>query len=238
MLVDVADDELRQGLQRNRDQSGEARHEQGRQHLIHGHDPVGQRTAAEALVVGQHQRDLLGEAHHDAVHIHMGDAQLLAPEALEETVNKGEGTQIGAHPAVLPEALQARNRRGSHHLAHGQQVIQPRAVVHQRVLHAAPFAVTGDAGLVLIAAAEAAGAVARLPLGVEPLQLFVDGRAGGGQRIFDLLHFVSPFRAASIFLISRLSTKAWNRVRSWPTEPRVYSFSMVQQGMPRSALRI
>ena len=216
----------------------EACHEQGRQHLVHGHDPVGQRAAAEAPVVGQHQGDLLGKAHHDAVHVHMGDAQLLATEALEEAVDKGEGAQIGAHPAVFPEALQAGDGSGGHHLAHGQQVIQPRAVVHQRVLHTAPLAVAGDAGLVLIAAAEAAGAVAGLPLGVEPLQLLVDGRAGGGQRIFDLLHFVSPFRAASIFLISRLSTNAWNRVRSCPAEPRVYSFSMVQQGMPRSALRI
>ena len=32
-----------------------------------------------------------------------------------------------------------------------------------------------------------------------------------------------------MLLISSDSIKAWKRVRSWPTAPRAYSFSMVQQ---------
>ena len=227
MLVDVADDELRQGLDGDGDQGGEARHEQRGQHLVHGDDVIGQGAAAQPPVVGQHQGDLVGEAGHDAVHIPVGDPQLRAAIALEQPVNKGEGAQIGAHPPVFPEALQHRHRGLGHHGRHAHQVVQPRAVVREGVLHAAPLPIAGDAGLVLIPAAQAAGAVAGLPLGVEPLELFVHRRHGGVRQVFQL-HDRASF--PWIRLISRLSTKAWNRVRSWPAEPRVYSFSMVQQG--------
>ena len=175
MLVDIADDEFRQGLQRDGNQILEARHEQRGQHLIHGHHPVGEGAAAKAPVVGQHQSDLLGQALHDGVHIHVGDAQLIAPVALEQPVDEHEGAKVGAHPAVLPEALQAGDGGGAHHHRHAAQILQPLAVVIEGVLHAAPFPVFGNAGLVVIAGAEAAHTVFRLPQGVKALQLFVDG---------------------------------------------------------------
>ena len=175
MLVDVADDKFRQGLQGDGDQVLEACHEQRGQHLIHGHHPVGEGAAAEAPVIGQHQGDLLGQTLHDGVHIHVGDPQLIAPVALKQPVDEHEGAQVGAHPAVLPEALQAGDGGGAHHQRHAAQVFQPLAVVIEGVLHAAPFPVFGNAGLVVVAGAEAAHAVFGLPQGVKALQLFVDG---------------------------------------------------------------
>ena len=228
VLVDVADDELRQGLQRDGDQVREARHEEGRHDLVHRDDLVGQRAAAEPAVVREHQGYLLRQALHDGVHVEVGYLQLGAAEALEQAVDEGEGAQIRAHPAVFPHALEHRQRGARDHDAHALEVVEPGDVVGKRVVHAAPLAVFGDAGLVVIAAAQAARAVLRLPLGVEFLQLLVYER---GYRIF---HRLLPLSQALIFLISRLSTKAWKRVRSWPTEPRAYSFSMVQQGTPIS----
>ena len=206
MLVDVADNELRQRLDGNGNQVFEAAHEQRRHHLVHGYDVVRQLTASQPPVVCQHQRDLLGQAVDDAVHVHVGDLQFLVPVALKQPVDERERTQIGAHPAVLPKALQNGDGRGGHHLPHGQQIVEPRGVVHQRVPDAAPLTIAGDAGLVLVAAAEAAFAVGRLPLGVKPLQLFVYPCNNSVCKVFQL-HSLPSF-SAPIFLISRLSTKA------------------------------
>ena len=206
MLVDVADDKLRQRLDRDGNEVFEAGHKQRRQHLVHGYNAVRQLAAAQPLVVGQHQRDLPGQAVDDAVHIHVGDLQLLIPEALKQSVDKRKRAQIGAHPPVLPEALQNGDGRGDHHFAHGQQVIEPRGVVHERVLHATPFPIAGDAGLVLIAAAQTALSVGRLPLGVKPLQLLIEPCDRSVCQVFQLHSF--PSFSVPSFLISRLSTKA------------------------------
>ena len=231
VLVNVADDELGQGLQRDGDEVREAGHEEGRHDLVHRDQPVGQRAAAEPAVIGEDQSYLLRQALDYGVHVEMSDLQLGAAEALEEPVYEAEGAEVGAHPAVLPHALEHRQGCAGDHEAHALEVVQPGEVVHHGVVYAAPLAVFGDAGLVIEAAAQAAGAVLRLPLGVEFLQFLVHK---GCDRVF---HLLLPLPQALIFLISRLSTKAWNLVRSWPTEPSAYSFSMVQQGTPISLCR-
>ena len=228
MLVYVADDELGQGLQRDGDEVREAGHEEGRHDLVHRDHSVGQRAAAEPAVIGEDQSYLLGQALHYGVHVEVGDLQLGAAEALKEPVYEAEGAEVGAHPAVLPHALEHRQRGARDHEAHALEVVEPGEVVDHGVVHAAPLAVLGYAGLVVETAAQTAGAVLRLPFGVELLKFLVYRR---GYRIF---HLLLPLPQALIFLISRLSTKAWKRVRSWPTEPRAYSFSMVQQGTPIS----
>ena len=118
VLVDVADDELRQGLQRDGDEVREARHEEGRHDLVHRDDLVGQRAAAEPAVVREHQGYLLRQALHDGVHVEVGYLQLRAAEALEQAVDEGEGAQIRAHPAVFPHALEHRQRGAGHHESH------------------------------------------------------------------------------------------------------------------------
>ena len=211
VLVDVTDDELRQCLDGDGNQAGEASHKQGRHDLVHGNDVVAVPSAAQTLVVGQDQGDLFREAADDTVHIHVGDLQFVLPVALKQPVNKGEGAQIGTHPTVLPEALEDRHRGGGHHFPHGQQVVQPGGVVHKGILHTAPLPVAGDTGLILIAAAKTALAVGCLPLGVKAFQLFIDHADDG---ICPLLQYHGHTSLWPSFLISRLSTKAWKRVRS------------------------
>ena len=231
MLVNVADDELGQGLQRDGNKVREAAHEQGRHDLVHGYYLIGQRSAAETAVVREHEGDLLRQALNYGVHIQMRYPELGAAETLKQPVDKAEGAEIGAHPAVFPHTLEHRQRRACNHQAHALEVVEPCEVVHHRVVNAAPLAVFGDTGLVVEAAAQAARAVFCLPFGVEFLQFLVYERC---HRIF---HMFLPLSQALIFLISRLSTKAWKRVRSWPTEPSAYSFSIVQQGTPISLCR-
>ena len=175
MLVDVADDELRQGLHRHGGQALEALEEEGRDGLVEGDALVAVRPAAETLVVCEDEGDLLGEVLDDAVHVHVRDAQLRAAVALKEPVDEHEGAEVGAHPAVLPEALEDGEGGGGDHARHGGEVLEPRGVIVEGVLHAAPLAPFGDAGLVVVAAALAADAVLGLPQGVEALKLFVDG---------------------------------------------------------------
>ena len=180
------------------------------------------RSAAQAPVVGEDERYLLRQALHYGVHVQVRYLQLRAAEALEQAVDERKGAEVGAHPAVLPYALEHGYRGAGDHQTHALEVVQPGQVVRERVVHAAPLAVFGDAGLVVKAAAEAALAVFGLPDGVEPLQLLVYKGCDG------VFHRAASF--AWMCLISRLSTKAWKRVRSCPTEPRAYSFSIVQQG--------
>ena len=187
MLVDVADDKLRQGLHGDGGQPLEALEEEGRDGLVEGDALVGLRAAAEARVVCQDEGDLLREVLHDAVHVHVGDAQLRAAVALKEPVDEHEGAQIGAHPAVLPEAFEDGQGGGGHHAGHGHQVLDPGAVVVERVLHAAPLAVFGHARLVVVAGPEAAGAVLGLPQRVEALELFVHG----GKELVGHFHLTS-----------------------------------------------
>ena len=174
MLVNIADDELRQRLEREGDKTLEAGHEQRRQNLVKGNEVIAARAAAETLVVCEHERDALCQALDDGVHIRMGGAQLIAAEALEQTVDKHKGAEVRAHPTVLPEALEAGNRSGGDHLHHAQQVIEPLGVIIKGVLHAAPFAPFGDAGLVIVAGALTAGAMLGLPEGIEAFKLFIN----------------------------------------------------------------
>ncbi len=176
VLVDVADDELRQGLQREGIEALEALEEERGDGLVMGNDVVGVLAAAETGVVLEAEGDLLGEGLHDGVHVHVRDAQLRPAVALKETVDEHEGAQVGAHPAIFPEALENGQRRGGHHLHHGEDVVEPGGVIVERVFHAAPLAPFGDAGLVVIAAAQAALAVLGLPQGIKALQRLVDRR--------------------------------------------------------------
>ena len=232
LLVNIADDELRQRLQRDGDQVFEAGQEQRRHDLVHRDDLIAV-LAADAQVVRQHKGDLLGQALHDGVHIHVRDHELGAAVALKQTVDEHERAEVGAHPAVFPEALQARDRRGGDHGSHGHDVFEPCAVVDHGVVQTAPLAVLGDAGLIIVTAAETADTVLSLPEGVESLHLGVNKFRNRA-----IHSFHSPPVQELIFLISRLSTKAWKRVRSWPTEPSAYSFSIVQHGTPISSVRI
>ena len=176
VLVHVADDELGQGLQREGGQLLEALEEQRGDGLVVGDDLLAALdAAAETAVVFQHEGDALGQALDDGVHVGVGDHQLLAAIALEQAVDEHEGAQEGAHPAVLPEALHHRDGGRAHHQRHGHQVLHPGGIVHHRVLHAAPLAPFGHAGLVIVAAAQAADAVLGLPFGVKALQRLVDG---------------------------------------------------------------
>ena len=103
------------------------------------------------------------------MHVHVGYLQLGAAVALIEAVYEGEGAQVGAHPAVFPDALEHGQRGHGHHEPHALEVVEPGEVVNHRVVHAAPLAVFGYAGLVVEADALAADAVFRLPEGVELL---------------------------------------------------------------------
>ena len=175
MLVDIADDELRQGLERDGVQALEALQEQRRNGLVVGDAVVRLGAAAEAPVIGEDEGDAFGEALHDGVHVHVGDAQLLSPVALKEPVDKHEGAEIGAHPAVFPEALEDGDGGGGHHARHGHQIVEPLGIVIEGVLHAAPLAPFGDAGFVIVAVTLAADAVLGLPQGVEAFKPFVNG---------------------------------------------------------------
>ena len=179
LLVDVADDELRQGLQRYRNEVGEAGHEERRQDLVHGHHPVRERAAAQTAVVGEDKGYLLGQALHYGVHVQMRNLQRGAAVALIEAVDKGEGAEVGAHPAVFPHALEDGQRGACDHEAHALEVVEPGDVVDHRVVHSAPLAVFGDAGLVVEAAAQSALAVLGLPQGVKLLQLPVNESGDG-----------------------------------------------------------
>ena len=110
MLVNVADDELGQSLEGERNELFEAHHEQRRQDLVHGNDAVGILAASETTVVGQDECDLLGQAADDSVHALVRRYQLVAAEAFKQAVNEHEGAEVGAHPAILPEALEAGDR--------------------------------------------------------------------------------------------------------------------------------
>ena len=175
MLVNIAYNELRQRLERERDEPLEASEEQRGQHLVKREELVRQRSAAEALVVCQHHGDALCKALHDGVHVRVRDAQLIPAIALKEAVDEHERAEVRAHPAVFPEAFEARDGRGGDHLHHAQKVIEPLGVIIKRVLHAAPFAPLGNAGLVVVTVALTAHAVLRLPDGVKAFELFVYG---------------------------------------------------------------
>ena len=174
VLVNVADDELRKRLQRNGDEVLEARHEQRGQNLVHGNHSVGQGTAAQTSVVCENKSDLLCQAPYDGVHIQMRYLELIAAVAFEQAVDEHESSEVGAHPAVFPEALEAGNGCGGDHLSHGHQVLQPCGIVDHGVLDAAPFTILGNAGLVIVTAPLAALAVLGLPYRVEAFKLFVD----------------------------------------------------------------
>ena len=174
MLVNVADDELGQGLERERDEILEAHHEQRGQDLVHGNDAVGILAAAETAVVGQDEGDLLGQAADDGVHALMCGDELVAAEALEQAVDEHECAEIGAHPAVLPKALEAGQRSGGDHHGHGDEVVHPRLVVNEGILDAAPLTPFGNAGLVVVAVSLAAHAVLGLPDGIEAFKLFIN----------------------------------------------------------------
>ena len=188
MLVNVADDELRQGLHRDRCQTLKALEEEGRDGLVEGNALFGIRSAAKTRVICEDESNLLGEVLHDAVHVHVRNTQLSAAVALKEAVNEHEGAEIGAHPAVLPEALEDGDGGGGHHARHGDEIFHPRVIIVEGVLHAAPLAPFGNAGLVVIAAALAADAVLCLPQGVKALELFVDD----AYEFIGKLHFYFP----------------------------------------------
>lgn len=173
VLVNIADDELRQRLQRERNELLEAHHEQRGQNLVHGNDAVGILAAAETTVIAQAEGDLLGQAADDGVHALVRGDELIAAEALEQAVDEHEGAKVGAHPAVLPEALEAGDRSGCDHHRHGSEVLQPCAVVDHGILNAAPFTPFCNAGLVIITGSLAADAVFSLPYGVKAFKLFI-----------------------------------------------------------------
>ena len=175
MLVYVADDELRQCLQREGIQPLEALQEERCDRLVMRDNVHRVRTAAEARVVLQRKCDSLGQTLYNRVHIHMCDLQLRSAVAFKKPIDEHEGSQIGAHPAVFPEPLQNRHGRRGHHLHHAEDIVEPGTVVHHGVLYTAPFTPLGHAGLVIIAVALSACALLRLLQRIEALQRFVQG---------------------------------------------------------------
>ncbi len=187
-------------------------------------------AAVEVGVGPEHGHELLdGDAGHGAV-MPGGGPQRLAPQSLQAAVKPVEHGQIGlAHPAVAPQALGENNGAAEFHDVHNHLavVIEPDVVeIVERVLHAPPLPVFIEAGLGQIQVAQpplAVGlAVPEIPGDLLPIGFF---------QLFPInfLHFFPP---SWIFLISILSIKAWNRVRSWPDAELTYSFSMEQVGMP------
>ena len=209
MLVNIADDKLRQRLQGDGVQALEASEKQRGEYLVMGYDVVGLPASAETAVICQHEGDFLGQALHDGVHVHVRYAQLRPAVALEESVDEHERAEVGAHPAVLPEALHDVDRGGRDHGAHGDEIVEPLRIIVESVLYAAPFAVFRDAGFVNIATSQAARAVLRLPQRIKALQLLVDFL----NRFVNELQFHFPAPPCN-FLISRDSINAWKRVRS------------------------
>ena len=174
VLVNVADDELGQSLEGERNELFEAHHEQRRQNLVHGNDAVGILAASETTVVGQTERNLLGQAADDSVHALVCRGQLVAAEAFKQAVNKHECAEVRAHPAILPKALKAGDRSGCDHHCHGSEVLQPCAVVDHGVLNAAPLTPFCNAGLVVVTVSLAAYAVLGLPYGIKAFKLFIN----------------------------------------------------------------
>ena len=173
MLVNIADDELGQGLQRNGNELLEALHKQRRQDLIHGNHDIGQRAAAKASVVCENESDLLGQAADDSVHVLVGDLQLVATVALEQAVDEHESTEVRAHPAVFPEAFEAGNGGGGDHLHHEHNVLEPCRIVHEGVLNATPLTVLCNAGLVIVSVTLTADAVSCAPNGVKAFKFLI-----------------------------------------------------------------
>ena len=169
-------------------------------------------SAAQVAVSLEHAHKLLdGHAHHGPV-VPGAGPQGGAPETFQTPVEPVQHRQIGlAQPAVAPEALGEQDGAavlhdvGDHHAV----VIQPDVVeVVHGVLEAAPLAVLVEAGLVHVQIAQTT-LLGRLAVPEVFGELF-------HVQVFQLFqirffHFPAP---SWIFLISTLSIKAWNRVRS------------------------
>ena len=158
----------------NGDQVLEACHEQRRQDLVQGDDShrcAGRRRGACRLRA--QARCCLVRLWTMACIFMCAIAQLVAAVALKQAVDEHEGAEVGAHPAVFPEALEARDRSGGDHRQPWlTRLLSHCAVVDHGVLHAAPLALFGDAGLVIVAGALTADTVLGLPDGVEALAAF------------------------------------------------------------------
>ncbi|CDB44350.1 unknown [Firmicutes bacterium CAG:240] len=174
MLINVANYEFRKRLKRNWDKLLKAHHEQRWHNLIHRNDTVGILAAAEASVIGHNQRNFFGQAANDSVHALVRRDQLVAAEAFKQAVNEHECAEVRAHPAILPEALEAGDRSGCDHHCHGSEVFQPCAVVDHGVLNAAPLTPFCNAGLVVVTVSLAAYAVLGLPYGIKAFKLFIN----------------------------------------------------------------
>ena len=76
MLVDVTDDEFRQGLKREGIEPLETFQKEWRDGLIMGNNVHRIRPATKAGIVFQSKSNALGQALHDGVHVHMSTPQL------------------------------------------------------------------------------------------------------------------------------------------------------------------
>ena len=157
-----------------------------------------------------------------------GTFKSFASHALQASVEPVHDRQVGlAYPAVSPYAFGEGDKAAVFHDVdhHVEIVVAPDVpeVVHG-VFDTAPFSVLIQASLVFQYLAKPASAfLGRMRFAVPEII----------ESLFNLIyiHYLLP---SWIFLISKLSTNAWNLVLSWPEAELMYSFSIEQTGIPKS----
>ena len=186
VLVDIADNELRQSLQGDGFQSGEATDEQMRQSFIDTDDVVGVLAAADTTVIADDIGHHIGDAVYDGVGVHAGDFQLISAIAFKQTIQECEGCQVGTHPAVLPECFEEVGGGFGHHQTHHAQVLQPAYICLHGVFDTAPLTILCDTGLVVVTGTLTADTVFSHPDRIELLQFVINKIDDGIQRILNL----------------------------------------------------
>ena len=190
VVVHVAGDEIRDHLQRNvLHLLAEGVEDAAPHRLVVGDGLVVSGLHLFAALVGvqvvtEHAHELIdGCVGHGAV-VQRTGAQRLAPQSLHAAVEPVQHRQIGlTHPAIAPAALGKRpDAAVAHDIVYQHAVvIQPHLVeIVERVLHAAPFPVPVQAGLVAVQVAQTPLAVG-LAVPEIPGQLLI-------VRGFDLVH--------------------------------------------------
>ena len=218
LLVEDRAQKHRQHLRRQVDEVREAGHDLSGDELVKEHDLLRELVAGVEMLVC-HERDAqqVGGLFHDAVILGARHAQLVAAHTERAAVDKVRVGQVGGKPLIAKQRAHSRHRTLGHKDDHVLPALEPHIKVKRRVAHAAQLA------------------VAKPPLfRVEAVGVVIDVAEKFPQGAFLFTHGHLPPLCVWSCLISRLSTNACTRVRSWPLPPVAFWRSTATDGMPNS----